>query len=464
MNKKLLAAAVSAAVMAPVAAHAESSFYARVNNAIAIKDDGTDSSTNLSDVAGRFGVKGSTDIGNGLTVSGQFEFRAKSDDDTGFRSHDGGGKAKTNGRVAKVGISGGFGSVSLGQQWSAYFDTFGTLVSPTYSLGYYLYSSVGGGPYRTSDTIKYSNSFGPVYLELDYRSNGGDGTNAQDKNGYGIGLTFAPMDNLTIALAYDNQENGGTAAVDAVKAVAAQSLAALRTELVVDHAEFTNSNLPAVVNPIAEVTGAAATATKPEVTAVTEVTGATYLDELKALLPSLTTAVTTAEANLAAATTGFGALHTAIADAEDAKEAAEKAIAAIDASGAVNQTDLVRDAVGEKAAVVATTADDRELTGIAVKYNFGAVAVTLGHQEKEAGDAEVDTDFVNLSGNISEKTNWLVMFSQAENQDGLETDQVLWGIYHNLGGGLRLYYEATTVEDDADKDISHHLLGMRVDF
>ncbi len=44
MNKKLIAAAVSAAVMAPVAAHAESSFYARVNNAIDINDlsgDGT---------------------------------------------------------------------------------------------------------------------------------------------------------------------------------------------------------------------------------------------------------------------------------------------------------------------------------------------------------------------------------------------------------------------------------------
>ena len=427
MNKKLLAAAVSAAVMAPVA-HAESSFYARVNNAIAIKDDGTNSSTNLSDVAGRFGVKGSTDIGNGLTVSGQFEFRAKSDDDTGFRSHDD-GKPKTNGRVAKVGISGGFGSVSLGQQWSAYFDTFGTLVSPTYSLGYYLYSSVGGGPYRTSDTIKYSNSFGPVYLELDYRSNEGDGSDGDNKNGYGIGLTLTPMDNLTISVAVDNADNGAS-----VKAVDQMTLADFRSTL----------GLTGGPASAADPTGWVTQLTIAETAAKTAVTGAVAESDKVTLPATYQKRIDAAQEDLDEITANL--------------DKAEKYKAQYDAA-----TTKLGDADVHTAAVQASV-DDVELTGIAVKYNFGAVAVTLGHQEKEAGDAEVDTDFVNLSGNISEKTNWLVMLSQAENQDGLETDQVLWGIYHNLGGGLRLYYEATTVEDDADKDISHHLLGMRVDF
>ncbi len=326
-------------------------------------------------------------------------------------------------------MSGGFGRIDVGNQWSAYFDTFGTLISPTYSLGYYLYSSVGGGPYRTSDTIKYANSFGPVYLELDYRSNDGNGTNAQDKNGYGIGLTLTPMDNLTISVAVDNADNGAS-----VKAVDQMTLADFRSTLGLMDGPASATD---PTEWVTQLTTAKTTAKTAVTDAVAESDKATYPATYQERIDTAQEGLDEITANL-----------------DKAKEYKAQYDAATTKLG---NTDVHTSAVQ-------ASVDDVELTGIAVKYSFGAVAVTLGHQEKEAGDAEVDTDFVNLSGNISEKTNWLVMLSQAENQDGLETDQVLWGIYHNLGGGLRLYYEATTVEDDDDKDISHHLLGMRVDF
>ena len=453
MNKKLIAAAVSAAVIAPVAAQAESSFYGRVNNAIEIKDDGTDSTTNMADVTGRVGYKGSTDIGNGMTAHGQFEFRAKSDDSTGFRSDDDGNG--DNGRIATVGLSGGFGSVTLGQQWSSYFNTFGTLVSPTYSLGFYLFTSAGGGMYRQGNTVKYSNSFGPVSMELDYRADEGN-------NGLGIGFSISPMENLTIAVAFDNQENS-TAAVDAVKGVTEATLATLRTELIADHTAISASNLPEVVDAVAAVTAVPATVTTDEVIGVTAVTGATYYDELVALLPTLTTAITDAKTALAAGTTGFAALHDTVNAATEAKADAEKAIALIDASGAVKGDHVVRAGVTAKAEVPAVTGDDAENTGIAIKYDFGVAAVTLGHQSYEKGDAEADTTFINVGGNISEKTNWLAMYSTSEDQADAESDQILFGLYHNIGGGLTVYYEGTEV-DVKGTDTSHHLLGMRINF
>ena len=101
-------------------------------------------------------------MGNGLTAHGKYEFSTTTDKE---------GAGINDTRVATAGLSGAFGRIDVGNQWSAYFDTFGTLVSPTYTLGYYLYSSVGGGPFRASNTIKYSNSFGPLYLELDVRLN-----------------------------------------------------------------------------------------------------------------------------------------------------------------------------------------------------------------------------------------------------------------------------------------------------
>ena len=166
MNRKLIAAAVSAAVIAPVAAQAESEFYGSIRNAIELNDITGDGTTDLSGVVSRLGFKGSSDIGNGMTVSGRYEFSATTDKEG---DDDKGKRGIGDVRLAQVGISGGFGSVTLGQQWSSYFNTFGTLVSPTMSLGYYIYSSVGAGIVRTSNTIQYSNSFGPVSAYLDVR-------------------------------------------------------------------------------------------------------------------------------------------------------------------------------------------------------------------------------------------------------------------------------------------------------
>ena len=214
MNRKLIAAAVSAAVIAPVAAQAESSFYASIRNVIDINDTSAavdaESTTDISKMNSRFGFKGSSDLGNGMTAHGRYEFAVTTDKEE---------EGVEDTRIATVGLSGGFGRVDVGNQWSSYFNTFGTLVSPTFSLGYYLYSSVGGGAFRASNTIKYSNTFGPLYAELDVRLNGSDEDGDAAENlrgdGMGLGLTYAVTDNITIAAAFDSEErpNAGTSTV-----------------------------------------------------------------------------------------------------------------------------------------------------------------------------------------------------------------------------------------------------------
>ena len=101
-------------------------------------------------------------------------------------------------------------AITAGNQWSSYFNTIGTHLDPSYTLGYYLYSSLAGGPYRSSNTVKYANSFGPVALELDARFNdANEGSDVAEKiagNGYGLGLTFNATDNLLIALAVDSED------------------------------------------------------------------------------------------------------------------------------------------------------------------------------------------------------------------------------------------------------------------
>lgn len=197
MNRKLIAVAVAGVVAAP-AAYADISAYGRINNRIAISDnDDIDMQTSGS----RFGFKGSGDIGNGMSAFARYEFGTTTDTSAG-------GGSGINRRLAFVGLSGPFGSVSLGQQWSAYFQNFGTHAS---------LNMVGGpgqlGVGRTGNTIQYANQFGPVSLKLDARvDDAGDGGKdgrgwaGHNGNGFGGGVTITPMDNITLAAAFDSSE------------------------------------------------------------------------------------------------------------------------------------------------------------------------------------------------------------------------------------------------------------------
>ena len=157
MKKTLIATAVSAALMAPVAAQADVTVYGRIHQGIKfVNPEKGKSTTDFVGIGSRFGIKASSDLGNGMTASAQYEFATSTD-------APGSGVAST--RVAKVGVSGSFGSIDLGNQWSAWYNMVGVHVDPTFSVGglYHI------GPFRTANTIKYSNSFGPVSFELDAR-------------------------------------------------------------------------------------------------------------------------------------------------------------------------------------------------------------------------------------------------------------------------------------------------------
>jgi len=174
-------------VAVPVGAQAETSIYARVNNALKFNDTG-ESTTDMTTVGSRFGIKGSSDLGNGLVAHGQYEFATNTDD-----AADG----VTATRIATAGISGGFGRFDVGNQWSAFYNSTGVHMDPTWTIG----PISGATPFRTPNTIKYSNSVGPLALEADLRlgDEGGEGSG----NGGGVGISVDATHNLTFAAAYD---------------------------------------------------------------------------------------------------------------------------------------------------------------------------------------------------------------------------------------------------------------------
>ena len=414
MNRKLLVAAVSAAVVAPVAGYGDGhvTWYGNVTNTLKINDlsdkPGAESTTDHETYGSRIGVRASADIGNGMTAHGNYEFATNTDS----RGNNGDGeRGGIDTRVGTVGLSGAFGRVDLGQQWSAYFNTFGTLVSPTYSLGYFIYSSVGGGPARASNTIKYSNTFGPLYLDLDLRHNdeaeGGhviydaplytDQTDRLRGNGFGLGLSFAINENLTIAAAFDSED--GFDDDDRVTRVVEQDLDRDLTP-----AGLTDSN---------------------------------------------------ADRRVAAFTADYEARDVRTADADRVGISIKGTFGGYWASlGWQNyQT------------------DDLEAVTIAAKDDNGDDNADRGDAPEVTATArpgvDVDSILLYVGGSFSEKTKWLLGYSTADlNTTGVDdARQITWNVKHNLGGGLTMFYEASHHDFEAfQQDGMMHRLGMRINF
>ena len=73
-----------------------------------------------------------------------------------------GGDGGPGGRLSYVSLSGGFGSITLGQIWSASERHYGFAVDPSYYNG----TSAGAGS-RSSNTVSYSSSAGDVSFQID---------------------------------------------------------------------------------------------------------------------------------------------------------------------------------------------------------------------------------------------------------------------------------------------------------
>lgn len=131
MNKKLITLAVAAAMVAPLAAAAETTLYGRIDTAVVNVDVKTPQNTaspywssanskgdawDIDTGTTRMGVKGSEDLGNGLKAIFQAEWQFTSSEGQGSTYNPG----FTN-RLAYAGLSGGFGTVTIGRQWTPYY-------------------------------------------------------------------------------------------------------------------------------------------------------------------------------------------------------------------------------------------------------------------------------------------------------------------------------------------------------
>ena len=136
---------------------AEASWYGSIRTGWETSNNDDNSKSGVSNFASRWGIKGSSEASDGLTAVYRFEAGIS---DT----------ANQSGRLSYVGLSGGFGTITVGQVWSASYNHFGGIVDKPFNYG-----AAGAPTYRTKNTVSYAVDVGSVSIQVDAQGNKGGG-------------------------------------------------------------------------------------------------------------------------------------------------------------------------------------------------------------------------------------------------------------------------------------------------
>ena len=184
--------AVAGTVAAPMAAQAD--IYASARVGIENLDTGGVSDLGVKSFASRFGAKGETDLGNGMTGFGRYEWDV--DFDNASATQD----ASIKLRHRYVGVKGDFGSVTLGQAYHTFYNfVVGPVDNPWWGSGYNMVSYTG----RTDNAITYAGGSGGFA----FGATGYFVREAEEDapDGYEIGASFGIGD-MTLAAAIQHSE------------------------------------------------------------------------------------------------------------------------------------------------------------------------------------------------------------------------------------------------------------------
>ena len=180
MRKLLVTLALAGILSVPSVVFAEATWYGSLRGGL---QAGGGADGQFFDGGSRWGIKGSAEVSDGLTAVYRFEHK--------ISTADGG---QPGGRLAYAGLSGGFGTISVGQIWNAAYNHVGVITDKSFYFG-----DAGTG-YRHGNAISYAFSSGAVGFQLDLISDGGkDSGKAMDKTEFGVTIGLGEIGKVAIA-------------------------------------------------------------------------------------------------------------------------------------------------------------------------------------------------------------------------------------------------------------------------
>jgi len=148
-----IALAVAGTVATPMAAQAD--LYASARVGLENVDTAGISDVRMRSFGSRFGVRSETDLGNGMTGFGRYEW------DVDFQSNNLSSNDDISLRHRYVGLKGDFGSVTIGQTYHTFYNhVVGPLDNPWWASGYAMVNYRG----RTDGAVTYSTTVGAATI------------------------------------------------------------------------------------------------------------------------------------------------------------------------------------------------------------------------------------------------------------------------------------------------------------
>jgi predicted porin len=187
-----IALAVAGTVALPMAAQAD--LYASARIGVVNEDTDGVSETQVQGVSSRFGIKSETDLGNGMTAFGKYEWGVDTE-----------GADVLSRRHAYVGLKGDFGSVTLGQTYHTFYNyVVGPNDNPWIGSGNAMVAYVG----RTAEAITYAGGSGSVSFggTVYLKDNATATTGEEGMDGYEVGASFGIGD-MTLGVAAKEDKN-----------------------------------------------------------------------------------------------------------------------------------------------------------------------------------------------------------------------------------------------------------------
>ena len=411
-----------------------------------------------SSFGSRWGIKGSSEVSEGLTSVYKFETRV------------GQGDASQNTNQLYVGLSGGFGSLTLGKQSGAAYNHSGAIrdISSWHSHG-----DVGS---RISNALSYSyaaESFSMQVAAIMDSETDTDG--AVDRMEFG--MTVGLGDIGKVAIGYEKQEDSMMAGMPVEGAMRNDAnsktrLLSLSTSDGIKGMDGSawhqpKGNKAIVEGKVSDVThmiGMAKVAAvkvlydkansgqAPDLSDTVKMDGANYYSmacETKALRDAAATDCT-----------GSAYLWVQTTYVEPDKDESE---------GTPTHTVLGDSTTAFMTTATVTPMDKtygHKASHISASFGLAGITIGLGHTSTDSNDPtmgnKAKTNFLGASGGIGDSgLSWNAWGRNVEDHDGMETSPWTVGLAKSLGGGATTFIEHTNADDGEDGTTS---VALRVDF
>ena len=398
----------------PSIVFAEASWYGSLRGTV---EFGGGSDARFGDGASRWGIKGSSEVSEGLTAEAHFEHKISTTN-----------AGQPGGRLAYVGLSGGFGSIRAGQLGAAGYNHVGVITANANFYG-------GAGlDSRHGNALSYAYSSGSVGFQIDLTVDGGQDTGGHIDKGE-FGLTVGIGDLGKLAVAYFNQKNTLTK-TDVMTSKVTYTVARdddgdSSTPTVPTQAQMITVTAPnSHVNADGMLTTDGIAQIRRDDDKYTSYTGDganTPCDSKK------TTAITTDDCTMVTAYVYSSSKTTTDAEGKVTTETTEEYFADAKRGGGVTSGgDTVADVVGNKS------------SHVAFEFGLGGITTHIGHSQKKmnGADKKTKTTHFGARGSLGDTgTSFLVEAKNVKGADGVNSNPWNIGLYRSLGGGASVVFE-----------------------